>query len=741
VQYLKEIGSDEAIAPSNLPGGVVAAYGFNEGAGTTLTDLSGNGNNGTISSATWTAAGKYGNALVFNGTNAQVTVPNSTSLQLTTGMTLEAWVFPTTTPTGWRAVIDKNVDGYFLMASTDLGNRPSVGGTWVAGSQNTFGPSVLAVNAWTHLAATFDGATVRLYVNGVQVASQAQTTALTTTNGTLQIGGDAYPGEFFAGRIDEVRIYNRALSAAEITTDMNTPLAPVVDTTPPVLSNAQPSGTLAVGTTQTTLSVTSNENATCRYASTAGTAYGSMTNTFGTTGGTAHSTLVSGLANGQSYSYYVRCQDTAGNPDTVDLTISFSVAAPDTTPPTVSVSAPATGATVSGTVSVSASASDNVGVVGVQFLLDGANLGAEVTTAPYTVSWNTAGATNGAHTLSARARDAAGNQTTSSAVSVTVSNAAPSGLVAALNFNEGSGTTAADTSGNGHAATLINGPTWSAGQYGSAINFDGVNDLLTVANSTTLNFGTADFTLMMWVKRNALGGTAQRHLFSKCLTSTSVWEIGCKEFYFAGNVLRFGSFATGDTTSVSVVDANWHHIALVFTRASSLVQIYVDGTLRTSATKNLEADNPAHTVVIGNHLNGNPFSGVIDEVRIYNQALTAAQVTTDMNTPLAPLVDTTPPTVTSTTPANGATGFSRTANITATFSEAMSATSINSTTIELRDPTNALVPATVTLDPTPTLGATATYTVTVKGGIADPSVKDTAGNPLATNRVWTFTTR
>src|SRR4029453_11314437 len=98
--------------------------------------------------------------------------------------------------------------------------------------------------------------------------------------------------------------------------------------------------------------------------------------------------------NGQSYSYYVRCQDGAGNADTADLTISFSVAAPDTTPPTVSVSAPAAGATVSGAVSVSATAADNVGVAGVQFLLDGANLGSEVTTAPYTLSWNTTGAAN-----------------------------------------------------------------------------------------------------------------------------------------------------------------------------------------------------------------------------------------------------------------------------------------------------------------------------------------------------------
>ncbi|HMC71358.1 MAG TPA: Ig-like domain-containing protein, partial [Mycobacteriales bacterium] len=100
----------------------------------------------------------------------------------------------------------------------------------------------------------------------------------------------------------------------------------------------------------------------------------------------------------------------------------------DKTPPTVSITAPAAGATVSSTITVTASASDNVGVAGVQFKLDGANLGAESTVAPYTMSWDTTTATNASHTLTAVARDAAGNQTTSAAVIVTVSHDAAAPL-------------------------------------------------------------------------------------------------------------------------------------------------------------------------------------------------------------------------------------------------------------------------------------------------------------------------
>jgi Domain of unknown function (DUF4082)/Bacterial Ig-like domain/Bacterial Ig domain len=125
-------------------------------------------------------------------------------------------------------------------------------------------------------------------------------------------------------------------------------------------------------------------------------------------------------------------------------------------------------------------------------------------------------------------------------------------------------------------------------------------------------------------------------------------------------------------------------------------------------------------------------------------------VTTAPPPPPPPPPDTTPPTVTTSTPANGATNVSRTANMTATFSEAMNAASISTSSFELRNPGNVLVAAVVsynattrvaTLNPSPTLTALTTYTVTLKGGAVDPRVKDTAGNALAANRVWTFRTQ
>jgi hypothetical protein len=204
--------------------GLVAAYGFNEGSGTTVTDSSGRGNNGTISAATWTTAGHSGNALSFNGTNSWVTVNDAASLDLTTGMTVEAWV-KLTTVSGWRAVIIKETTGglaYGLYANTNL-NRPA-GVIHTSTDVNLYGTAALVANTWAHLATTYDGANLRLYVNGVQVASQAFTGSMPISASPLRIGGDSVWGEFLSGVIDDVRVYNRALAGAEIQADMNAPL-------------------------------------------------------------------------------------------------------------------------------------------------------------------------------------------------------------------------------------------------------------------------------------------------------------------------------------------------------------------------------------------------------------------------------------------------------------------------------------------------------------------------------------
>src|SRR5262249_34265357 len=98
-----------------------------------------------------------------------------------------------------------------------------------------YGTATLALNTWSHLAATYDGSTLRLYVNGTQVGSLAQTGAMTPSASPLTIGGDPIFGQYFQGMIDEVRVYSVALTPALIQNDMNAPLSgsfPVVNLNP-----------------------------------------------------------------------------------------------------------------------------------------------------------------------------------------------------------------------------------------------------------------------------------------------------------------------------------------------------------------------------------------------------------------------------------------------------------------------------------------------------------------------------
>lgn len=197
-----------------------------------------------------------------------------------------------------------------------------------------------------------------------------------------------------------------------------------IDNTAPVRSNGSPITTLSIGTTNTTLSLSTNEAATCKYSTGSGTAYGSMT-AFSTTGGISHSATISGLSNSTNYTYYVKCQDAVGNRNASDYSISFSVAG-DASAPTVSITAPTSGQVVAGaSVTLSANAADDVSVSGVQFYIDSNAIGSEDTSSPYSITFDSTSILDGAHQISAIARDGSSNTSESASVSFTVDNTAP----------------------------------------------------------------------------------------------------------------------------------------------------------------------------------------------------------------------------------------------------------------------------------------------------------------------------
>jgi hypothetical protein len=111
----------------------------------------------------------------------------------------------------------------YSLYSSDAGGRPS-SYLRLKSDLGLVGPAALPVDTWSHVAATYDGATHRLYVNGAPVASVSRTGKIGTSPKPLRIGGNSVFGEWFSGTIDEVRVYNRALTAAEVSADRTRPI-------------------------------------------------------------------------------------------------------------------------------------------------------------------------------------------------------------------------------------------------------------------------------------------------------------------------------------------------------------------------------------------------------------------------------------------------------------------------------------------------------------------------------------
>ena len=244
-----------------------------------------------------------------------------------------------------------------------------------------------------------------------------------------------------------------------------------------------------------------------------------------------------------------------------------------------------------------------------------------------------------------RATDAAGNFSGYSNIASATA-AAATGLVDAYAFTEGTSITTADLSGNGHAGTLINGPAWVAGQasHGTALSFDGVDDELAVTNPSTFNFGTQDFTLDSG--RNATSWTG--------ISSTSS----------ASSTMPPQRRATKSSTSRPTTcwpSARQHRRPVEHDHGSQLASLHGHAQRHDERAQDLhrrraddDGDIQSHSRrrrssrqfgTLKSGAQNNTFSGTLDDVRIYRRVLSAAEVVTDMNTPVSPPgPDTTPPT-------------------------------------------------------------------------------------------------
>lgn len=222
---------------SNSASGLVAYYRFNENSGTTTENSCTNtsGINGTlVNSPAWVSSPvQYGaNSLQFDGTDDVVTIANQASLNITSAITLEAWVYATKN-TGVQNVVSKSSNSQntgYIFPRTDNGWTNTIVYLHIGGSWRTVSASFPSLNNWHHLAATYDGAAIRLYINGILSATQSQSGVIATNTNSLTIGDQPGFSEFFGGRVDEIRVWNIARTQSEIQNNMNTELDPALQT-------------------------------------------------------------------------------------------------------------------------------------------------------------------------------------------------------------------------------------------------------------------------------------------------------------------------------------------------------------------------------------------------------------------------------------------------------------------------------------------------------------------------------
>ena len=221
------------------------------------------------------------------------------------------------------------------------------------------------------------------------------------------------------------------------------------------------------------------------------------------------------------------------------------------------------------------------------------------------------------------------------------------GLAVAYAFDETSGTTAADATSHAIVATLINGPTWTTGQHGNAVNLDGINDYLTVPNSPSLDISGIGLTQSMWINPQALSGGDSVVLgkFWNPTMTSPYYQYGLE--LAGGTVPVFYIGTTGGPLSASMGSAlplnQWSYLAVVFD--GSQAQFYVNGALITTASLPATITARGNPLQLGADNNlAQFFKGSLDDVRIYDRFLTQAEIQTDMVTSLgAP--DTIAPTV------------------------------------------------------------------------------------------------
>lgn len=205
-------------------------------------------------------------------------------------------------------------------------------------------------------------------------------------------------------------------------------------------------------------------------------------------------------------------------------------------------------------------------------------------------------------------------------------------------MDEGSGTTTNDSSGNGNTSIPFTGDVgWTQGKFGQGLSFDGVDDVVRIPETTSTDLGapTDSYTITAWFKTSTdFSGTALITAKSAG-TNPFPWRLGLNSTERVCMQIYDGTTSSSTCNSLALNDGTWHHVAGVRNTSTDEIYIYVDGVLANSTSDTTTASlSNNDNVSIGNGgalYIANDFQGEIDNVKVYNQALTPAQIAYDFN--------------------------------------------------------------------------------------------------------------
>jgi len=626
--------------------GLIDFLKLDEGTGTAAADSSGNGNAGTLTNgATWTA-GTSGTGVALDGVSNYVSIAHAPMLDAFP-LSVAIW-FKTTTTAGVRGLANKYVAGssngyqiFFNNGSLCAWYLKDATNYVYDGGGCTMSTAGYNDGAWHQAALVVDALGGRLYVDGMQKASLPWTgvAGAPTTIQDVRLGH--YPGafggaEYLPGTIDDFRLYGRALSDAEMLQLYNGS-RPAPDTTPPVLSGV---GVTSIGPTGATIVWTTNELADSQVDYGLTSAYGSST-TLNPSLVLAHSQALTGLTSATLYHYRVKSNDAAGN---LATSSDFTFLTLDNIPPVISsVAATAitsSAATVTWTTNEQADSQVDYGLTSAYGSSTTLN-----TSLVLSHSQALTGLTSATlYHYRVKSKDAAGNLATSGDFTFTTASGADPTLIDYLKMDEGTGTTTADSSGYGNAGTLMNGAAWNPGTSGSAVTLDGVSTYVRIAHAAMLD--AYPLSVAVWFKTTTTTGVGG--LVNKYAAGSFN---GYQLYFYNGSLCAWymkdssGYIYDGTNCTLSTAgynDGAWHQAALVVDTSGA--KLYVDGVQKASQAWTGVA-GPATTtqeVRLGSYPGGSYLPATVDELRIYNRPLPAAEVLQVYNTS-RPVVDTTPP--------------------------------------------------------------------------------------------------